>query len=788
MTSIGRTRTSRSTSRFSLAVVFSFWLLGACAPGRLAPRPPSGAPEDAESVGAGFILTRPPPEAELPGNRDKQPVLPKVTADFAGVPTSNDWWSSLIWQADAHGKNPYSEPMYAHPLTLKARAGGLAVAYPTRPEVSEREYMYRAAEDIVVGLEGLEAPSARVASYSDWAVTASWRNGADEFRATFGHGLPFVYCKRTGARAARVAPLLKADAAKSGRVEVLQGGGDVLVLRVNERAYAAFAPSGASWRASGDAFTSDLAGKDFFSVAALPDARRETVKLFRAHAFAFVTDTRVRWEYEARTATLRSTFDVTTALEQREAEAADTPLLALYRHQWRNTDAHLLELSYVSPRGEMKLMAGKSFTTAMRFNGVLPILPRVDDDDRSDLEFFVKQIYWRTDEQFPPGLGETPERDSYWDGKSLLKLANALQIADQIGYASARDYLLRAIENTLEDWFDGQKPRAFYYDKNWRTLIPVPAGFASGLELNDHHFHYGYFVFAAAVVARFDCAWAHRFADDVNLLIRDAANADRRDTRFPFLRYMDVYAGHSWANGPAEFGEGNNEESSSEDVNFSAATILWGALSGQPGVRDLGIFLYTQQTAAIEQYWWDVDRKVFPAGFDHTAVAMVWGAGGRYDTWWDPNPIFVHGINVVPASGGSLYMGRHPDYILRNYGEVVSRNRGDPLTWRDLLWMYLALAQPERAAALLDGNAHFTPEFGNSMAMTRHWIDNLARLGQLDTGVTADIPTYAVFRRNNVRTHVGFNPTDHPLRVAFSDGASIALAPRELRYVDDQPH
>jgi endoglucanase Acf2 len=782
-----RWRASRRAVLITTAIAFLVAAMGAaCGPGTLAPRPRATPPLAGQKVGAGFVLTHPPADAELPSNRDRHPVLPKVTADFAGVPTSNDWWSSLIWQADARGINPYSEPMYAHPLTLRARADGLLLGYPTRPEVTAREYMYRATEDLVVGLQGLDAPATRVAAYSDWTVTASWQRARDELRVTFGHGLPFVYCKKTGPLPARIATTVKSGDGAAARADVLHAGDDFLVLRVNDHVYAAFAPSGASWRASGDAFVSDLAGKDFFSVAVLPDARPATVQLFRSRAFAFVTDTRASWRYDATTATLRSTFEVKTELEQAGPESVDEALLALYRHQWRNTDTPLLDLSYLSPRGEMKLMSGKSFATAMRFNGVLPILPRVEENDHSDLEFYVKQIYWRKDEQFPLGLGEKPERDSYWDGKSLFKLANALQIADQIGYVAARDYLLQAVKNELEDWFDGREPRALYYDKNWRTLIPVPGGFGSGLELNDHHFHYGYFVFAAAIVARFDRAWAERFADDVEMLIRDAANWDRRDDRFPFLRYMDVYAGHSWANGPAEFLEGNNEESSSEDVNFSAATILWGALTEQPALRDLGIFLYTQQTAAIEQYWWDVDHAVFPDGFDHTAVAMVWGAGGRYDTWWDPNPIFVHGINVVPAGGGSLYMGRHPDYILRNYGEMAARNRGDPLTWRDLSWMYLALAKPDRAAELLGSARYFTPEFGNSMAMTRHWIDNLVRLGQLDTTVTADIPTYAAFRRGNERTHVAFNPTARALRVAFSDGASIALAPHELGYVDDR--
>src|SRR5207245_3105648 len=132
----------------------------------------------------------------------------------------------------------------------------------------------------------------------------------------------------------------------------------------------------------------------------------------------------------------------------------------------------------------------------------------------------------------------------------------------------------------------------------------------------------------------------------------------------------DAYAGHSWANGPALFSDGNNEESSSEDLQFAMATILWGVATGRADIRDLGIFLYTNLLAAIEQYWLDVDAQVFPKGFSYPVLGILWGAGGAYTTWWSENPIYVHGINVLPVTGATLGLGRHPDAILRNYREL----------------------------------------------------------------------------------------------------------------------
>ena len=87
----------------------------------------------------------------------------------------------------------------------------------------------------------------------------------------------------------------------------------------------------------------------------------------------------------------------------------------------------------------------------------------------------------------------------------------------------------------------------------------------------------------------------------VDLLIRDANNYDRADTRFPYLRDFDIYAGHDWASGHGAFGAGNNQESSSEGMNFANALIQWGQATGNTAVRDAGIFIYTTQAAAIQR-------------------------------------------------------------------------------------------------------------------------------------------------------------------------------------------
>jgi endoglucanase Acf2 len=749
----------------------------ACGPARLAPRPIPPAPAaPSRKVGKGFVVTERPAGIIVGANDKREPVKPKVTQDFKGLPTSNDWWSSLIWQFDP--QEPHSYEMFPHPFTLRARGDGLAVGYSDKAVIKGRQYMFPYERDLVVGLRGLASPDTRVASYSDWAVTADWRGDGQRLRATFGHGMPFIYFERKG-----TAPV---TITTSDGAEPWSEAGGAVGVTVGGHHYAFFAPTSATWTRKGDTWTSSLDGKDYFSVAVLPDRKPETLKLFREHAYAFVTDTRVSWSYDEKKAELTTRFAVQTTLKDGAKGLSAAPLLALYRHQWLHTADKLLPYEYASPRGAMKVLAGAAFETKLSFGGVLPVVPVVESADRARLETYVRQVAWAPD-LFPPGLSPKPERDTYWIGKSLGRVATVMQLADAIGDKDDHALMLRALENELQDWFDGQAPKLFYYDKTWATVIGVPTSYDSDSALNDHHFHYGYFLQAAAAIARYDVAWAKRWAPFVELIARDAANPRRDDGQLPFLRYMDPYAGHGWANGPAQYHDGNNEESSSEDMNFSTGLILWGAATGNQELRDEGIFLYANTLEAIEQYWFDADRAVFPKGFDEPCLGILWGAGGKYDTWWDSNPIMIHGINYLPFQGGSLYLGRRPALVKREYDAIMERARGKVFTWRDYMLMYEALADGKKAAAELDADTYLEPEFGDSRALTYAWVRALAELGRVEATVTADAPTTAVFHKKGARSYVAYNPTLAPLTVTFSDGFKLDVPPKQLAQKTAEP-
>ncbi|HCT77646.1 MAG TPA: glycoside hydrolase, partial [Micromonosporaceae bacterium] len=702
-------------------------------------------------VGAGSYRTDRPAGTVGPSNSDGAPVTPKVTAAVAGRPVpTNEWWSSLVWQR--YAGNPYSENMYAHPLTFHAYGNGLGVGYPTTATITPdtRTYEYMHNNDLRVGVTGLNAPRTEVDGWGDWHVSPKWTDGPRTLRATIAHGSPYVYASVTGGTG-RVDFL--------GTASVFSNSGNVVGVTINGHSYGLFATS--AWTVSGGFATTNATS---YSVAVLPGTG--ALSQYATYAQNVITDTRVTWSYDAGSGNVSSTYTTTTT-------GTGGTLTALYRHQWLTTTSPLTAHTYVSPRGQMKVRQGSSFTTVSRFNGVLPALPIATDADRNRLRADIDAVLAESDKF----QGAT---DTYWTGKALWRLAALIPVANQIGHNSARDQLITLVKGRLQEWLTSGGSGQFMYDGTWDTLIGYPASYGSDAELNDHHFHYGYYVLAAAMVAQHDGAWvgAGQWGGMVKLLVKEAANYDRADTMFPLFRNFDPFAGHSWAAGHAGFAHGNNQESSSEAMMFAHAMVLFGQNTNDTAMRNAGIYLYTTERDAVGQYWFDKDNAVFPGAYTHDTLGILWGAGGAYATWWTANPEEIHGINMLPITGGSLYHGAWKPDITQNINELRANNGGQEVEWRDVIWQFLAVSDPGSAHSLWTGN-NPAPEWGDTRAHAYHWISALRGWGTPSTTVTGNSPTSAVLGSG---TYVAYNPSGSAITVTFTNGQTLAVPARAMAW------
>jgi len=143
---------------------------------------------------------------------------------------------------------------------------------------------------------------------------------------------------------------------------------------------------------------------------------------------------------------------------------------------------------------------------------------------------------------------------------------------------------------------------------------------------NDHHFHYGYFVYAAAVIAYLDPDWLDQGNNKawVNMLIRDYNNPSAEDTAFPVSRSFDWYHGHSWAKGLFESADGNNEESSSEDAFSTYAIKMWGRVIGDANMVARGNLQLAVTARSLQNYFLLEDSNTNqPANFIGNKVTGI---------------------------------------------------------------------------------------------------------------------------------------------------------------------
>jgi endoglucanase Acf2 len=726
----------------------------------------STAAESIQPIGRGSYAI------ELPAGAKAPPATIYKTDRVSGPLPTNDWWSSLLWM-------PLSERQYPHPLAVQATRAGLQIYYPGADITANQAAIFgfmpiNTGEDLILGHSAQdEFTEARLDGFSDWFVRAAFTSDSKQMLVSYGHGSPYVYARFEGG-SARI--LIK----KPYQIWAGGDGDAVLGITIGGKPYALFGPADSQWEGRGTAeLVNRTEGQSYFSLALLPEATGETLTLFREHAYSHVVDTRFDCEYDETTGVVRSTFRYETA--SYEGENSKT-LFALYPHQWLYTSTDLTGHEYRSVRGVMKMGRGSSFETRVAYPGVLPTLPLAKGCDRAKLADLISAEVARDE----PAI-----KDAYWEGKYLGKLASLTPIAEQVGETTAANAFRDQLRQRLEYWLNaadesGQvKDRGlFWYDGNWGALIGHHASFGADVELNDHHFHYGYFLRAAAEIARHDPTWAadNHFGGMLKLLVRDVASTSRDDALFPFLRNFDPYAGHSWAAGHAKFGDGNNNESSSEAMAAWCGVILLGEAIGDKRMRDAGIALFTIESTAVEEYWFDVKGRHHHPDYTPEVVTMVWGGKGANGTWFSGEPEAIHGINWLPIHGGSLYLGRHPDYVERNYASLVEENEGtDWSQWADVIWMYRALFDPQDALRQFDSRANdFSPEAGNSLANAFHWITALREFGRVDRAITANTPLFAVLRRDGVRTYVVYNMKARPHTVTFSDGTTLTAKPNAL--------
>ena len=598
------------------------------------------------------------PVTQLQQRSRNLPTLALANSNLA--PPTNKWFSSLAF------KQP-SDPVFAYPLAVQTTPTGFGVSQPT----------------VRTNADGIDALFTQDAAFNFGPDTKSYIRDYDDLSVT----LELRQSTRTIGtwRITQGSPYIFMQLQKGATVTVegsqISQAGTLLTLQQNGRTYelqlgtqAAFAAATRTITANADAEIALYAVPAQANVAALRQAAGHPI-------------TRTEVTYRITHNTAETTFTIHTK------DGQPTVFGLLPGQQSQSAHAG----TFATLLGTQTWQQGTQFTFSTPLATLPADLPveQLPDDKKAILVSMV---------QHDAATLAFTATDTYYAGKQLYRAAQLLQLAHQLGLQTEANTIANALKTEFAQWLDPntgnqRHDKFFYYDSIIKGIVGEKPSFGSQ-DFNDHHFHYGYFLHAAAIVARQDAVFAADYKDRITMLVRDIANPSRTDAHLPYVRSFDQYAGHSWASGFAPFGAGNNQESSSEAVNAWHGMYLWAQVVHDDQMRDIARWLYARESQAALAYYLNIDlARPELAGYGHTIVSLLWSGKADYATFFDAAPESKLAIQLIPMGPASTYLQADRARILQNIAQLNRETGQAPSKFKDYIVMYKALADPQGALA-----------------------------------------------------------------------------------------
>lgn len=766
---------------------------------------------------------------------------------------TNDWASNWLWDLEgdrgADGTNALSGTAYAFPMCYLMKTDGLRVTKPamTSNETNVSAYNIKDNDtlcDFKISPDWT-CTNNNIDEITDWsyeAVTSNPSNSSQKMRTTMTQGSPFMFLELENSNVIYLEKLRQTFPSEIV-YEDTYNGVKMIVFRTNDitssvngypsatyQYYALFLPQDATVEHLGttDATNNDKIGrlkitfssnsKAYMSLAWLYESQSHNddtgincAKEYRPYAFNFIVDTKADYSYNESTGDVATEYTYT--VDKKSESTADGTIMGILSHQYKYMSGYsYMNHQAITLRGYMKFLKGSSYTTHMTYKGILPYMPALSSDDTEGKEMLQNYVNDFVNSHMSGSgdwtLANDEGDETYYHGKKLNRSAQVVAAAKAIGDEESASKVLNGLQKNLEDWFtySGSNDEHYftYLGEGVGVLLGFQTSFNAVDQFNDHHFHYGYFIESAASVGLYDKEWLNEYKDVIKQLIYDIACPYRDNDdcisdcgyAYPYLRSFSPYEGHSWASGYEDERTGNNQESTSEAMNAWAGIILYGELTGDTKIRDLGVYLYTTEAAAADDYWFDKDEdtyKIDDSRYTAPMASMVWGGKADYGTWFGME--YTQGIQICPMQSWSFYLlsdGKNisgSDYIKKYYNAdktYANANGGSTSLWNDMWAAYYALADPDEAMNTVWSKTAIND--GESQAHTYHYIKALQDYGTPDLSFTSSSATASVFKKNNVYTFAVYNPSSTTETVTFSNTegytTSVKAAPNTMTLVN----
>lgn len=391
-------------------------------------------------------------------------------------------------------------------------------------------------------------------------------------------------------------------------------------------------------------------------------------------------------------------------------------------------------------------------------------------------------------------------------------MAQLILIAEQIGDTTNATAIATNIKNQIASYLtatptgsagvngSGYRNALLYQGgSTWKGistengLADMGADFGSG-RFNDHHFHYGYWIYAAAVVARNDATWRNTHKAAIESLIRDIANPSYTDTYFPKFRHKDWFAGHSWAGGLVGIDVGPGQESTSEAINAWYGVYLWGLATSNTDLRDQGRLMLASEIRSAKKYWHiNPGSDIYPSPFSNNGTAVVVRTHKvAVETYFGSRPHYFYGIQALPFTPiTEEYMDSA--WVTKSYPlasvEIPVAATGNPQDtgWNSLIYGMHAVTDPTTGYSevlslpltQITGTAdtQFGPDFdnGHTKANALYWASTRTAGGGGAATTTTTLsanPASTAVQGASVTLTATITPSGATGTVTFKNGAT----------------
>ncbi|KAI0190316.1 glycoside hydrolase family 81 protein [Astrocystis sublimbata] len=307
-------------------------------------------------------------------------------------------------------------------------------------------------------------------------------------------------------------------------------------------------------------------------------------------------------------------------------------------------------------------------------------------------------------------VDQQSDQDSmYFSGKALAKFAGLCFTAKHLlNNTKLADSGLSNLKTAFQRFTSNKQQYPLYYESAWGGIVSS-ASYKTGNDgadfgntyYNDHHFHYGYFIYAAAIIGYLDTSWlTPENVGYVNTMVRDIANPSTSDKYFPVSRNFDWYHGHSWAHGLYETVDGKDQESSSEDAMAAYAIKMWGKSIKDANMEARGNLMLSVIARSLNQYYLFTEKNsVQPANYIGNRVAgILFENKCDHTTYFGANIEYVQGIHMLPLLPSTKFT-RPVEFVKQEWATYFDKGRAEKIQggWKGILFGNLSTMDPKLA-------------------------------------------------------------------------------------------